>query len=194
MRAAPRDRSSGLARGVLRPHRRTGRDRAPAARPPGRGVARYRGGAPGRRVGQCADRGPGRGGRGGRGGTAAAVPRGRYGETLSEPKGRGAAWTEERGARSEATSDEGRRRLRSAPEASEGHKGVHRFRVWAPDRNSVDVVIGERRVALGREESPARDPARVELHRGGGRPGGAPSVPAGPGAPRPDPPPAGSAP
>jgi len=30
-----------------------------------------------------------------------------------EPKGRGAAWTEERG-----TSDEGRRRLKSAPEAS----------------------------------------------------------------------------
>ncbi len=33
---------------------------------------------------------------------------------MSEPKGRGAAWTEERG-----TSDEGRRRLKSDPEASE---------------------------------------------------------------------------
>jgi simple sugar transport system permease protein len=33
---------------------------------------------------------------------------------MSEPKGRGAAWTQERG-----TSDEGRRRLESAPEASE---------------------------------------------------------------------------
>jgi hypothetical protein len=33
---------------------------------------------------------------------------------MSEPKGRGAAWTEERG-----TSDEGRRRLEGAPEASE---------------------------------------------------------------------------
>ena len=31
---------------------------------------------------------------------------------MSAPKGRGAAWTEERG-----TSDEGRRRLKSAPEA-----------------------------------------------------------------------------
>jgi len=34
-------------------------------------------------------------------------------EHAREPKGRGAAWTEERG-----TSDEGRRRLKSAPEAS----------------------------------------------------------------------------
>ncbi len=32
---------------------------------------------------------------------------------MNEPKGRGAAWTEERG-----TSDEGRRRLKGAPEAS----------------------------------------------------------------------------
>jgi hypothetical protein len=31
---------------------------------------------------------------------------------MSEPKGRGADWTEERG-----TNDEGRRRLKSAPEA-----------------------------------------------------------------------------
>jgi hypothetical protein len=33
--------------------------------------------------------------------------------TVSEPQGRGAAWTEERG-----TSDEGRRCLKGAPEAS----------------------------------------------------------------------------
>jgi hypothetical protein len=33
---------------------------------------------------------------------------------MSEPKGRGADWTEERG-----TSDEGRRHLRAPPEASE---------------------------------------------------------------------------
>ena len=39
-------------------------------------------------------------------------PKGR-GAEVSEPKGRGADWTEERG-----TSDEGRRRLKSAPEAS----------------------------------------------------------------------------
>ena len=32
--------------------------------------------------------------------------------TVSEPKGRGAAWTQERG-----TSDEGRRSLKGAPEA-----------------------------------------------------------------------------
>jgi len=38
--------------------------------------------------------------------------------TVSEPEGRGAAWTEERGA-GFATSDEGRRRLKGAPEASE---------------------------------------------------------------------------
>ncbi len=35
---------------------------------------------------------------------------------MTEPKGRGGAWTEERG-----TSDEGRRRLESAPEASDKH-------------------------------------------------------------------------
>jgi hypothetical protein len=35
---------------------------------------------------------------------------------LSEPKGRGAAWTDERGA--PATSEEGRRGLKSAPQAS----------------------------------------------------------------------------
>jgi len=38
-------------------------------------------------------------------------------EPVTEPKGRGAAWTDERGA--PATSEEGRRRLKSAPEASE---------------------------------------------------------------------------
>ncbi|HEX9538847.1 MAG TPA: ABC transporter ATP-binding protein [Streptosporangiaceae bacterium] len=38
---------------------------------------------------------------------------------MSEPEGRGAAWTDERGAL--ATSEEGRRRLRSAPQASGGH-------------------------------------------------------------------------
>jgi hypothetical protein len=37
--------------------------------------------------------------------------KGERGGTVGEPKGRGAAWTEER-------SDEGRRRLESAPEAS----------------------------------------------------------------------------
>jgi hypothetical protein len=39
---------------------------------------------------------------------------------MSEPKGRGGAWTEERG-----TSDEGRRRLKSAPEASGKTLKVH---------------------------------------------------------------------
>jgi hydrogenase expression/formation protein HypC len=38
---------------------------------------------------------------------------------MSEPKGRGGDWTEERGARNERTNDEGRSRLESAPEASE---------------------------------------------------------------------------
>ena len=38
---------------------------------------------------------------------------------MSEPKARGAAWTEERG-----TSDEGRTRLESGPEASECSSGV----------------------------------------------------------------------
>ncbi|MGH3254221.1 MAG: hypothetical protein ACRDOU_02260 [Streptosporangiaceae bacterium] len=38
---------------------------------------------------------------------------------MSEPKGRGSAWTEERG-----TSDEGRQSLKSAPEASECQDGA----------------------------------------------------------------------
>src|SRR5215469_17002343 len=38
---------------------------------------------------------------------------------MSEPQGRGAAWTDERGA--PATSEEGRRRLKNAPEASGEH-------------------------------------------------------------------------
>jgi len=38
---------------------------------------------------------------------------------MSEPKARGAAWTEERG-----TSDEGRTRLEGGPEASECEEGV----------------------------------------------------------------------
>ena len=42
---------------------------------------------------------------------------------MSEPKGRGAAWTEERG-----TSDEGRQRLKSAPEASGGRIDIDGFR------------------------------------------------------------------
>src|SRR5260370_42363964 len=42
-----------------------------------------------------------------------AGPRMRAGDAVSEPEGRGVAWTEERG-----TSDEGRRCLKSAPEAS----------------------------------------------------------------------------
>jgi hypothetical protein len=51
-----------------------------------------------------------------------------------EPKGRGAAWTEERG-----TSDEGRRRLKSGPEASgktESDEG--RRRLKAPRRRAED--------------------------------------------------------
>ena len=44
-------------------------------------------------------------------------PKGR-GAALSEPEGRGAAWTEER-----RRSDEGRRRLKSAPEASGEQSG-----------------------------------------------------------------------
>jgi hypothetical protein len=48
-------------------------------------------------------------------------PKGRgaaWTEDLSEPKGRGAAWTEER-----RRSDKGRRRLESAPEASGEQSG-----------------------------------------------------------------------
>jgi galactokinase len=43
---------------------------------------------------------------------------------VSEPKGRGGDWTDERGARNERTSEEGRSRLKSAPGASEPGKGA----------------------------------------------------------------------
>jgi hypothetical protein len=48
---------------------------------------------------------------------------------MSEPKGRGADWTEERG-----TSDEGRRRLKSGPEAS----GASRVRVSEQRREASE--------------------------------------------------------
>ena len=52
---------------------------------------------------------------------------------MSEPKGRGAAWTEERG-----TSDEERRHLKSAPEASE--HGIIRLIAIRDTELSVDEV------------------------------------------------------
>src|ERR1700730_7021210 len=61
---------------------------------------------------------------------------------VSEPEGRGAAWTEERG-----TSDEGRRR-------SEGGMG----RRAGPRRRAGDAVSAARQPALARPESAA--PAR----------------------------------
>jgi NitT/TauT family transport system permease protein len=53
---------------------------------------------------------------------------------MNEPKGRGVAWTEERG-----TSDEGRRRLEGGPEAS-GKQS--KMLVWAARAATVVVVIG----------------------------------------------------
>src|SRR5258708_27725217 len=65
---------------------------------------------------------------------------------MSEPKGRGAAWTEERG-----TSDEGRRRLKGAPEASgrqstsdEGRRRPEAPRKRARDRAMSNLVIPAR--------------------------------------------------
>jgi molybdopterin molybdotransferase len=69
-----------------------------------------------------------------------------------EPKGAGADWTEERGARNERTSDEGRRRLKGRPEASgkteltsvEEHLAeiLDTIRPLAPTELSVDDVHG----------------------------------------------------
>ncbi len=53
---------------------------------------------------------------------------------MSEPKGRGVAWTEERG-----TSDEGRRRLEGGPEASWKQS---RTLVWAARAVTLVIVIG----------------------------------------------------
>ncbi len=60
---------------------------------------------------------------------------------LGEPKGRGVAWTEERG-----TSDEGRRRLQSAPEASgkQSTSEEGRRRLEAPRRRAEDRAARRR--------------------------------------------------
>jgi branched-chain amino acid transport system ATP-binding protein len=74
----------------------------------------------------------------------------------SEPKGRGLAWTEERG-----TSDEGRRGLESGPEASEAENRasepiievrdltVHHGQLRALDRISLRVLPGEVYAIIG---------------------------------------------
>jgi hydrogenase expression/formation protein HypC len=75
---------------------------------------------------------------------------------MSEPKGRGAAWTEERG-----TSDEGRRRLKGAPEASGKHchdevcitcsdsaVEVTVLRLLADELAVVDTGAGEEEVSV----------------------------------------------
>jgi branched-chain amino acid transport system ATP-binding protein len=74
---------------------------------------------------------------------------------ISEPKGRDVAWTEERGARNERRSDEGRRRLQSAPEAS-GEAllevrdlVVHHGQLRALDGISLRVLPGEVYAIIG---------------------------------------------
>ena len=67
----------------------------------------------------------------------------------SEPKGRGADWTEERG-----TSDEGRRRLEGGPEASEAllevrDVTVHHGQLRALDHVSLQVYPGEVYAIIG---------------------------------------------
>jgi len=57
---------------------------------------------------------------------------------MSAPEGRGGVWTDERGA--PATSEEGRRRLESAPEASRKHS--RRVLVWAARAAALVLVIG----------------------------------------------------
>ncbi|HEV2240171.1 MAG TPA: hypothetical protein VGR98_03950, partial [Streptosporangiaceae bacterium] len=57
---------------------------------------------------------------------------------MSEPEGRGGVWTDERGA--PATSEEGRRRLESAPEASRKHSRL--ALLWAARAAALVLVIG----------------------------------------------------
>jgi NitT/TauT family transport system permease protein len=57
---------------------------------------------------------------------------------MSEPEGRGGVWTDERGA--PATSEEGRRRLESAPEAS--RKRSRLALLWAARAAALVLVIG----------------------------------------------------
>jgi branched-chain amino acid transport system ATP-binding protein len=75
---------------------------------------------------------------------------------MSEPEGRGAAWTEERG--SLRPSDEGRRRLKSAPEASGKQSTallevrglvVHHGQLRALDAISLRVLPGEVYAIIG---------------------------------------------
>jgi len=77
---------------------------------------------------------------------------------MTEPKARGDAWTEERGARNERTSDEGRRRLEGAPEASGRGSTpllevrdltVHHGQLRALDRVSLRVFPGEVYAIIG---------------------------------------------
>jgi branched-chain amino acid transport system ATP-binding protein len=77
---------------------------------------------------------------------------------MTEPKARGDAWTEERGARNERTSDEGRRRLEGAPEASGRGSTpllevrdltVHHGQLRALDRISLRVFPGEVYAIIG---------------------------------------------
>jgi branched-chain amino acid transport system ATP-binding protein len=77
---------------------------------------------------------------------------------MTEPKARGDAWTEERGARNERTSDEGKRRLEGAPEASGGGSTpllevrdltVHHGQLRALDGVSLQVFPGEVYAIIG---------------------------------------------
>jgi len=64
---------------------------------------------------------------------------------------------------------------------------VHRFRVWAPDRNSVDVVIGERRVPMSRDERGDGDRGWWTVCVDGAGPGSDYAFRLDGGPPRPDP-------
>ena len=77
---------------------------------------------------------------------------------MTEPKARGDAWTEERGARNERTSDEGRRRREGAPETSGRGSTpllevrdltVHHGQLRALDRVSLRVFPGDVYAIIG---------------------------------------------
>ncbi len=117
---ARRVRRPGNHRGEFRDGGREGRA-VPAGRPERHPVLAGASGTPGRAApagGRRPDRrgaAQARAGRGLRGNPARAGRRHRSARLMSEPKRRGAVWTEER-----RRSDEGRRRLKSASAASEG--------------------------------------------------------------------------
>src|SRR5260221_14444533 len=95
---------------------------------------------------------------------------------MNEPKGRGGPWTDERGA--PGTSEEGRRRLKSAPEASRKHSVLEQAGELTRRGQAfaLATVVWRQGPSSGQQGSRAIITASGELH---GWIGGAGAGPAG---------------